>query len=159
MLCSAVMLSHIHAAAENIRRTPVFSGIEQFELPMGTPESWENPEEGVFYYYDIDGIAVTGEVMIGDTPYLFAPDGQQCTGWQTVFGKRYFYDVLTGQPQFGWISYLDRYYYVDAANGKQSDTQAALPSLQGNSDTPYYALDEYGILQTGFFTESGLISG
>lgn len=154
MLCSAVMLSHIHAAAENIRRTPVFSGIEQFELPMGTPESWENPEEGVFYYYDIDGIAVTGEVMIGDTPYLFAPDGQQCTGWQTVFGKRYFYDVLTGQPQFGWISYLDRYYYVDAANGKQSDTQAALPSLQGNSDTPYYALDEYGILQTGFFTES-----
>lgn len=46
MLCSAVMLSHIHAAAENIRRTPVFSGIEQFELPMGTPESWENPEEG-----------------------------------------------------------------------------------------------------------------
>ena len=154
MLCSAVMLSHIHAAAENIRRTPVFSGIEQFELPMGTPESWENPEEGVFYYYDIDGIAVTGEVMIGDTPYLFAPDGQQCTGWQTVFGKRYFYDVLTGQPQFGWISYLDRYYYVDAANGKQSDTQAALPSLQGNSDTPYYALDEYGILQTGFFTET-----
>ena len=65
------------------------------------------------YYADEEGAVVKGGIhTIDGKPYWFYEDGSLHTGWQTVNGKRYFYDPVTGEITFGWIIWNGGYYYV-----------------------------------------------
>ncbi|MDE5763762.1 MAG: hypothetical protein K2I00_02205 [Ruminococcus sp.] len=75
-------------------------------------------DESGFYYLDDVGNRMTGERYINRTPFLFASNGTLRTGWQTVFGKRYFYDLDTGQIKIGWVDYSDEKYYISLKDGK-----------------------------------------
>ena len=57
------------------------------------------------YYADEEGAVVKGGIhTIDGKPYWFYEDGSLHTGWQTVNGKRYFYDPVTGEITFGYCT-------------------------------------------------------
>lgn len=71
------------------------------------------------YYIKSDKTLATGETMIGDTPYVFAPNGILKTGWRTYGGKRYYYDEK-GELKTGLITYCGNKYYITKKDGKCS---------------------------------------
>lgn len=75
-------------------------------------------EEGNLYYLDENGNRLVGEVYIKGIPYLFSPDGILRTGWQTVYGKRYYYRADTGNIVLGWFMYGGHQYYITLMDGK-----------------------------------------
>lgn len=89
---------------------------------------------------DVDFTKVTGvgEVDIDGIPYLFAPDGALRTGFQTVKGKRYFYNYENGKLTTGWITIGDNTYYITFLDGK-------LTSQYKTIDGITYWFDEYGV--------------
>ncbi len=95
-------------------------------------------EDGRFFYQDADGNNVTGEVKINGIPYLFATNGALRTGWRTVFSKRYYYDMQTGNIQLGWVEYMDKMYYVTLSEGK-------LVNQHRTIDGKRYWFDSYGV--------------
>ncbi len=103
-------------------------------------------EDGRFFYQDADGNNVTGEVKINGIPYLFATNGALRTGWRTVFSKRYYYDMQTGNIQLGWVEYMDKMYYVTLSEGK-------LVNQHRTIDGKRYWFDSYGVA-----TESNCIN-
>lgn len=77
--------------------------------------TFQKDSSGYMYYLDADGNRLTGMVKINGIPYRFAEDGVLYTGWQTVFGKRYYYSPQNGNIVLGWI---DSTYYVTMLDGK-----------------------------------------
>ena len=107
---------------------------------------WEE-RGGKRYYRFEDGSFATGEQVIDDVPYLFGYSGAQKTDWQTVSGKRYYYDPATGEAVFGWLDYFGERYYISREDGK----------LTGSQELPdsYYTFEEDGSLLTGSYTVDG----
>ncbi|WP_298482642.1 C39 family peptidase [uncultured Ruminococcus sp.] len=130
--------------------TPVATG-----TPVATdttePEpgeaGWHYTEKGAIRYYDETGTPYTGYQEIDGIPYLFSSDGVLKTGWQTVNGKRYYYDPATGTPQFGWFSWHGGRYYIQKDSGKA----VGWITLEENGTASRYYFDTDGVLQTGFF--------
>lgn len=129
---------------------------------------WVYANDGSIYYRDTDGSYLTGVQEIDGVPYWFYTDGTLHTGWQTVQQKRYFYDPVTGQAQFGWIHQNGRCFYVSQETGKLTGLQqveeeyypfsATGAVMQGfcqlpNGDARYYYND--GSYQKGFFSYQG----
>ena len=100
--------------------------------------TFQNNDDGRFFYKDSDGNNVTEEIKIGGIPYQFAPNGVLQTGWRTVFGKRYYYDPQNGNIKLGWVKYGDRMYYVSLAEGK-------LVNQHRTIDGKRYWFDSYGV--------------
>ncbi len=102
-----------------------------------TDGSWQT-QNGKHYYVFPDGSNAVGETEIDGTYYLFGYSGALKTDWQTVDGKRFYYDPATGMPQFGWIDYFGMQYYVSPTEGK----------LQGihKIDDALYGFCEEGVL-------------
>lgn len=97
------------------------------------------------YAYE-DGTLAVGTVIIDDVPYLFAPNGAQQVGWQTVNDRRYYYDPETGEPVFGRFQWRGEWYYVTPEDGKL--TAAA------DTDTGRIVADHQGVLQTGWLQQA-----
>lgn len=107
-----------------------------------TQNGWYVTEDDVIYYYYDNGEFATDETVLDDgNTYLFAADGALKTGWQTVGGKRYYYNTEIGTPVYGWFTYLDQLYYIDQNQGK-------LTGVQEIGGVPY-TFDEYGCVVTG----------
>lgn len=49
-------------------------------------------EDGECYYVDENGLAATENTVIEDIPYLISSHGEISTGWQTIDGKKYYFD-------------------------------------------------------------------
>ncbi|HAG12876.1 MAG TPA: hypothetical protein DCG49_03315 [Ruminococcus sp.] len=94
------------------------------------------------YYIEEDGSQAVGTVYIDDIPYIFAPNGVQQTGWQTVDGKRYYYDPGSGEAVFGKLQWRGEWYYVTKEDGKITDTVL--------TDNGIVSATQEGILQTGW---------
>ncbi|MDE5564105.1 MAG: C39 family peptidase [Oscillospiraceae bacterium] len=122
-------------------------------------------EGGKQYYIYADGTKAVGETEIAGVSYLFGFSGALKTDWQTVNGKRYYYDPASGEPVFGWVSYFDQMYYVSPEDGKVTglyDVDGVHYAfaedgvqLKGEfyvEDVRYYADPENGVLKEGFFT-------
>ena len=105
-------------------------------------------ENGRQYYIYADANKAVGEVMIEGVPYLFGYSGALKTDWQTVGGKRYYYDPATGKAQLGWVSYFDEVYYVDPELGKVTGFF--------DIDEKLYAFAEDGTLLRGDFEMDGV---
>lgn len=114
-----------------------------------TSSGWQTDVDGNRYYCDENGNALTGAQIIDNVPYLFAKDGAQKLGWQTVNGKRYYYDYSDGSIQLGWITLKDKTYYIDLEKGKYTGWN----TMEENGETSYYCFDKTGVLSTGFFRD------
>ncbi len=51
------------------------------------------------YYYDKPGVKHTGLLRSGDDTYLFDKNGNLASGWNTVDGKDYYFDTVSGAAQ------------------------------------------------------------
>ncbi len=56
-------------------------------------------------YVDANGHLSVGETVINDLPYKISSNGEIATGWQTVGGKKYYYDPETGICSTGCLLY------------------------------------------------------
>ncbi|PEE97063.1 hypothetical protein CON21_30290 [Bacillus thuringiensis] len=65
------------------------------------------------YYYDKPGVKHTGLLRPGDDTYLFDKNGNLVLGWNTVDGKDYYFDTVSGAAQKGWFSQTTHWYYAD----------------------------------------------
>ncbi len=115
--------------------------------------TWETDADGHHRYYDENGEPVTGVVHIDNHVYRFRDNGVQFTGWQTVEGKRYYYEPLTGNQPSGWVLYQDAWYYVTLDGGKQTGKFTPVSTCTGKfCDADDFVLtDSYGALLTGHF--------
>lgn len=102
-----------------------------------TDGAWTQ-ENGRFYYVLKDGTRATGEVCIDGVPYLFGFSGALKTDWQTVDGKRYYYDPADGKAVFGFVTYFDKTYYVTPEDGKLTGDHSIGSEM--------YCFDEDGVL-------------
>lgn len=137
------------AAAETL----VATAVTETEAADRHAAGWETDDNGCIRYYDINGDSVDGVQHIGNHVYLFSPDGVLATGWQTVEGKRFYYDPQNGAPQFGWISYQEDWYYVDPRAGKLTGKITPQSDMEGSTCTldSFALTDAYGALLTGRF--------
>ena len=143
MILSGSMLSAAAAETEETTGAAAATASETTELTG----SWVS-ENGRQYYLYADENKAVGEVMIEGVPYLFGYSGALKTDWQTVGGKRYYYDPETGRPVFGWVSYFGEMYYVDAELGKVTGVFEIEDGL--------YAFGEDGALLRGEFELDGV---
>lgn len=105
---------------------------------------WIRTDEKITYRY-ADGHTASGETEIDGIYYLFSYSGALKTDWQTVNGKRCYYDPATGEAKFGWVDYFGSLYYVSQELGKLTGTQ----EIEGVT----YTFDEDGVLQEMIMTE------
>jgi len=122
------------SAEEAVEQTDAAAEDNLTNLTDGT---WTQ-ENGKFYYVLRDGTKATGEVCIDGVPYLFGFSGALKTDWQTVNGKRYYYDPAEGKAVFGFLTYFDKTYYVTAEDGKLTGNQSI--------DGEVYCFDADGVL-------------
>ena len=99
---------------------------------------WEQSSTRRRYIY-ADETSAAGEVKIDGNTYLFAPNGIQQVGWQTIGTQRRYFDPETGEPLTGFLTWRGAVYYIDPTEGKQT-------ALFQISDTDYLA-DACGVLQ------------
>ena len=90
-------------------------------------------------YICADESAAVGTVSIDGTDYLFAPNGIQQVGWQTVREQRRYYDPATGEPVTGWLHWRGADYYISPESGKLTGIFSV--------DDAAYLTDECGVLQ------------
>ena len=103
-------------------------------------------EDGRITYRFADGHTASGETEIDGVYYLFSYSGTLKTDWQTVDGKRCYFDPATGEAVFGWVDYFGCLYYVTKEQGKLTGTQ----EIEGVT----YTFDEDGALQETILTET-----
>ena len=112
---------------------------------ISTQTGWINADGKITYRFE-DGQTAIGETEIGGVYYLFSYSGTLKTDWQTVNGKRCYYDPATGQAIFGWVDYFGCRYYVTPEQGKLTGIQEI--------DGMTYEFDEDGVLQETVQTET-----
>ena len=124
------------------------------ETSADSPEThtseWVRVSEGEIFYYDENGVPLTGVQTIDGEKYLFSKDGTLKTGWRTVDGVRKYYDPESGKPVYGKIEYCGNTYLIDREEGKTTGKIK-------NSDGTYYLYDDNGIMQekNGFVNYGG----
>ncbi|MBR3630647.1 MAG: C39 family peptidase [Oscillospiraceae bacterium] len=138
MVLSGSMLSAAAADTEELTGATAATVSETTEQAG----EWVSENDRLYYIY-ADGNKAVGEVLIEGVPYLFGYSGALKIDWQTVGGRRYYYDPATGQPVFGWVSYFDEMYYVDPELGKVTGFYEI--------DGARYAFSEDGSLLRGEF--------
>ena len=126
----------------SVTETTAVSETTAETAPMGA--GWEEKDGKRFYRLE-NGEYARGEVLIEGVTYLFGYSGAQKTDWQTVDGKRRYYDPETGKAVIGWLEYFGHRYYISADDGKLENRQEISNSV--------YCFDEKGILMTGSFSD------
>ncbi len=78
--------------------------------------------DGVWYYFDNNGIMVTGWKQVSGTWYYFASSGAMQTGWKQVSGTWYYF-ASGGAMQTGWQQISGTWYYFASGGAMQTGWQ------------------------------------
>lgn len=83
------------------------------------------------------------------------PDDTQHSGWETIDGKRYYYDPETGEMQTGWLvltngSISRRYFF-----GEDGAVMTGFFRTDTNTSPVYYADEEGAVVKGGIHTIDG----
>ena len=103
-------------------------------------------DEGLWRYYDDDGIFVIGWKKISGKWYYFDTDGYMLTGWQKISGKWYHF-ASGGAMQVGWQKISNVWYYF-SSSGVMATGWKQISSV-------WYYFNSSGAMQTGWKTISG----
>ena len=115
------------------------------KLIVESKRGWKTVN-GKKYYYNENGVAVTGWQTIYGKKYFFMPEGYMMTGWIS-FGQTRYYLMPDGHMLTGWCSFGSTKYYL-ASDGKM------VRGWQTISGKKYY-FNTDGIMQTGWQTIDG----
>ena len=115
------------------------------KLIVESKRGWKTVN-GKKYYYNENGVAVTGWLTINGKKYFFMPEGYMMTGWIS-FGQTRYYLMPDGHMLTGWCSFGSTKYYL-ASDGKM------VRGWQTISGKKYY-FNTDGIMQTGWQTIDG----
>ena len=115
------------------------------KLIVESKRGWKTVN-GKKYYYNKNGVAVTGWQTIDGKKYFFMPEGYMMTGWIS-FGQTRYYLMPDGHMLTGWCSFGSTKYYL-ASDGKM------VRGWQTISGKKYY-FNTDGIMQTGWQTIDG----
>lgn len=93
--------------------------------------------DGRWYYFDRDGIMVTGWKTIDGGPYFFTQSGELAQGWcHNGSEERWYYFNQDGTRKTGWLFYEDHWYYFNSRGQMVSD---GYTSIDGER---YYFYDD-----------------
>ena len=115
------------------------------KLIVESKRGWKTVN-GKKYYYNENGVAVTGWQTIDGKKYFFMPECYMMTGWIS-FGQTRYYLMPDGHMLTGWCSFGSTKYYL-ASDGKM------VRGWQTISGKKYY-FNTDGIMQTGWQTIDG----
>ena len=115
------------------------------KLIVESKRGWKTVN-GKKYYYNKNGVAVTGWQTIDGKKYFFMPEGYMMTGWIS-FGSTRYYLMPDGHMLTGWCSFGSTKYYL-ASDGKM------VRGWQTIDGKRYYFNDD-GVMQTGWQTING----
>ena len=87
----------------------------------------------------------TNNISLNGIPYLISSKGVINTGWQTIDGKKYYYNTSTGEAYTGFKTINKKTYYFSPKNGQMA------VGLNKIDDELYY-FNKKGVRQTGFQT-------
>ena len=123
-----------------------------FNVWTGAAYQGEYKIDGKWYYFGSDGSMQTGFVTLTDTGnkrlVYYNADGQMQYGWQTINGKKYYFNVWTGAAYQGEYKIDGKWYYFDD-NGVM---QTGFVTLK-DGRIVYY--NEQGQMQYGWQTING----
>ncbi len=124
-------------------------------------DSWVQNDDGTRYYFDGNGVMVTGWQQIGGNRYYFDGNGAMQTGWLNDGGTLYYLDE-SGAMQTGWLNDGGVWYYLNASGAMQTGWQqigGARYYFDGNGamqtgwqqiDGTWYYFASSGAMQTGW---------
>ncbi|TJW11376.1 L,D-transpeptidase family protein [Parvibacter caecicola] len=108
---------------------------------------WGKAINGAFYYFNGKGQMYTGGWLTwnhdGSKSY-FGPDGKALTGWQTIGGKKYYFDLSTFKA-YKWVHIIDGDLYYFNGN-----CQMHTGWLTWNDDKSKSFFDQSGRAVSGF---------
>ena len=130
------------------------------KLIVESKRGWKTVN-GKKYYYNKNGVAVTGWQTIDGKKYFFMPEGYMMTGWIS-FGSTKYYLMPDGHMLTGWCSFGSTKYYL-ASDGKMVRGWQTISGKKyffmpegymmtgwiSFGKTRYY-LDKNGVMQTGW---------
>lgn len=97
-----------------------------------------------YYFRPNTYVSAIGLVVIDENTYYFGPDGIQCHGYKTIDGRKYYFDLISGQALYGIYTVSNGNTYYFAENGE------VLKGLQEEDGKIYYFGSTYGIALTGW---------
>lgn len=137
----------------------------QDAAPARTTLSGWNKIGGMWYYFDNNGIAVTGERTISGKHYFFNDDATMFTGWRQVgnkwyyyggsgyvtgwykIGKSWYYFNSSGAMLTGWQKLSSKWYYFNSSGKMLTGWQ----KLSGK----WYFFESSGAMKTGWYKTGG----
>ena len=115
------------------------------KLIVESKRGWKTVN-GKKYYYNKNGVAVTGWQTIDGKKYFFMPEGYMMTGWIS-FGSTRYYLMPDGHMLTGWCSFGSTKYYLASAGKMVRGWQTI--------DGKRYYFNDDGVMQTGWQTING----
>ncbi len=100
---------------------------------------------GETYYFDENGIMLTGFVEVNGKTYYFDTSGKMLLRWKRINGKKYLFDPVDGHMHTGWewVSEKNAWYYLSPQSGYL---------LEGWLD---YGGKKYYLAPTDFYAKTG----
>ena len=118
-------------------------------------KNYEVKINGSWYYFGSDGSMQTGFVTLNDTGdkrlVYYNANGQMLYGWQTINGKKYYFNVWTGAAYQGEHKINDKWYYF----GNDGAMQTGFVTLTDTGDKRIVYYNTDGQMQYGWQTISG----
>ena len=109
------------------------------------PTGWQQIN-GLWYYFNSNGIAATGWKKIGSKWYYFNDDHIMLTGWQKV-GDDWYYFEDSGVMATGWKQLNNAWYYFGSSG--------ALTTNWRKIGSKWYYFGGSGVMRTGWQKVSG----
>ena len=87
---------------------------------------------GDIYYFNGNGLRVTGWKTIQGKKYCFTKEGKMYLRWKRINNKKYYFDPLTGYMHTGWewVKEQKKWYYLSPDTIILCDDPAGRPSTE-----------------------------
>ena len=75
--------------------------------------------DGDIYYFNANGVRLTGWKRISGKLYYFTSDGKMYLRWKRINGKKYYFDPINGYMHTGWewVAENNAWYYLNPSSG------------------------------------------
>ena len=139
------------AYSQSVSGTWVKSGSDyKFKVGSSYLTSCFQNIDGEIYYFNANGVRLTGWKKIDGKLYYFASDGKMYLRWKRINGLKFYFDPISGYMHTGWewVAENSAWYYLNPSGG-------ALVSGWQTIDGKKYYFDSDNKMVTGTRTIDG----